>query len=76
MVIAAQGRPAKGSRKAKAEEAAPEYDLAAMIKAVQSVGYEGTVAVDFRGDGDARLGIEKIRDALEAILGPPESETA
>jgi len=76
VVIASAGHPTpKGSKKAKAEPP-PEYDLATMVKAVQSVGYEGTLAVDYRGDGDVKLGIEQTRDALEAILGLPESDTA
>jgi hypothetical protein len=44
------------------------YDLDSMVKAVLSVGYDGTLAVDYRGTGDARLGVVRSREALERLL--------
>jgi hypothetical protein len=46
------------------------YDLGAMVEAIASVGYDGSVAVDYRGDGDLTLGLLRSRSALElAITG-------
>lgn len=44
------------------------YALPPLIKAVASVGYEGTLAIDYRGEGDVTLGISRSRDALQAAL--------
>lgn len=53
------------------------YDLAIMIDAVASVGYDGSVAIDYRGKGDLTLGLLRSRIALEvAISGEaPIAET-
>lgn len=50
--------------------AAPEhvtYDLDAMVQAIAAVGYDGTLAVDYRGDAGT-LGIRQSCEALEAAL--------
>ncbi|HZW09067.1 MAG TPA: TIM barrel protein [Phycisphaerales bacterium] len=50
--------------------AAPEhvpYDLDAMVGAVASVGYDGTLAIDYRGDAGT-LGLEQSCAALDAAL--------
>ena len=50
--------------------AAPEhvtYDLDAMVQAIAAVGYDGTLAVDYRGDAGT-LGIRQGCEALEAAL--------
>ncbi len=48
------------------------YDLAAMVEAIASVGYDGSVAIDYRGKGDVTLGLLRSRSALEvAITGEP-----
>lgn len=48
------------------------YDLTIMIDAVASVGYDGSVAIDYRGKGDLSLGLLRSRIALEvAISGEP-----
>ncbi len=44
------------------------YDLRAMVAAIASVGYDGPLAVDYRGDGDVTLGLQRSRDALQAAL--------
>ena len=38
------------------------------LAAVQAVGYEGTLAVDYRGEDDPTLGILHSVSALEAAL--------
>jgi sugar phosphate isomerase/epimerase len=45
------------------------YDLAPLIGAVRSVGFDGAIAIDYRGSGDGTLGVLQSRDALEAALG-------
>ena len=47
------------------------YDLKRLVEAVISVGYDGTMAVDYRGTGDAKLGIIRSREALEHLLIVP-----
>ncbi|MBK7404974.1 MAG: TIM barrel protein [Phycisphaerales bacterium] len=50
--------------------AAPQhvtYDLDALVEAVASVGYDGTLAVDYRGDAGT-LGIRQSCEALESAL--------
>lgn len=44
------------------------YPLAPLLAAVQAVGYEGTLAVDYQGDDDVSLGILHSVAALEAAL--------
>ena len=44
------------------------YELAPLLAAVQAVGYEGTLAVDYRGEDDVSLGILHSVAALEAAL--------
>lgn len=49
---------------------APEhvtYDIDAMVQAIAAVGYDGTLAVDYRG-GAGTLGIRQSCEALEAAL--------
>jgi sugar phosphate isomerase/epimerase len=49
---------------------APEhvpYDLDALVEAVASVGYDGTLAIDYRGDAGT-LGLEQSCAALDAAL--------
>lgn len=63
----------------EADPTAPEtpcqhepYELGAMIEAVASVGYDGSVAIDYRGKGDLTLGLLRSRVAMEvAITGEP-----
>lgn len=44
------------------------YELEPLVKAILSVGYDGTLAVEFRGTGDAKLGVLRSRQALERLL--------
>jgi sugar phosphate isomerase/epimerase len=44
------------------------YDLAALVRALTSVGYDGTLAIEYRGAGDATLGVIRSRDALTQAL--------
>ncbi len=53
---------------------APEHlpwDLDAMVEAIRSVGYDGTLAVDYRGTAGT-LGIRQSCEALEAALSSPD----
>lgn len=50
------------------------YDLKSMVLAIASVGYDGPLAVDYRGEGEVTLGLQRSRDALLAALAQaPES---
>ncbi|MBS0189635.1 MAG: TIM barrel protein [Phycisphaerales bacterium] len=44
------------------------YDLFKMVQAVASVGFDSTIAVDYRGGGDVTLGIRKSQRVLRAAL--------
>lgn len=44
------------------------YDLNPLVGAVRSVGFDGSLAIDYRGSGDGTLGVLHSRDALEAAL--------
>jgi sugar phosphate isomerase/epimerase len=49
------------------------YDLEPLVKAVLAVGYDGTMAVEYRGTGDAKLGVVRSREALERLLSVDSS---
>lgn len=44
------------------------YDLVEYAKVVASVGYTGTLAIDYRGEGDPTVGIVRTREILEAAM--------
>ena len=44
------------------------YDLRPLISAIVAVGYDGTLALDYRGKGDATLGLIQSRDAIDAVF--------
>jgi hypothetical protein len=44
------------------------YDLKPLIEAVLSVGYDGSLGIDYRGGGDVTMGITRSREALRMIL--------
>jgi hypothetical protein len=44
------------------------FDLAGMVAAVSSVGYDGALLVDYRGSGDVTLGVQTSRKVLQAAL--------
>ncbi|TVS08360.1 MAG: hypothetical protein EA423_01600 [Phycisphaerales bacterium] len=50
------------------------YDLNPMIEAVRAVGFDGSVALDYRGEGDVTLGLLKSRAAVEAALVAAEEQ--
>ncbi len=44
------------------------FDLDEMVQTVLSVGYDGPLAVDYRGEGDVTMGAMLSREALEAAI--------
>ncbi len=44
------------------------YDLQPLVDAVVSVGYDGTLAIDYRGKGDPTLGVLRSKTSLEEAL--------
>ncbi|HLO40169.1 MAG TPA: TIM barrel protein [Phycisphaerales bacterium] len=44
------------------------YDLKPLVEAVLSVGYDGSLGIDYRGGGDVTMGITRSREALRMIL--------
>jgi sugar phosphate isomerase/epimerase len=57
---------------AEMDEAPPPehlgYDLAPLMGALRAVGFDGAIAIDYRGPGDGTLGVLHSREALEAAL--------
>ena len=49
------------------------FDLDEMMEAVKAVGYSGTVAVEYVGEGDAEEGVVAGREAIESALLAEES---
>ncbi len=53
------------------------YAIAPLVDAVQSVGFDGALALEYRGKGDVTLGLLKCRAMLEAALyDEPDPEPA
>lgn len=50
------------------------YDLNVLVDAVSSVGYDGALAIDYRGTGDAAVGIRASRNALLNALSRDDDE--
>lgn len=44
------------------------YDLEPLVNAILSVGYDGTLGIDYRGTGDPKIGVIRSRMALEGLL--------
>lgn len=44
------------------------FDLEPLLKSVVSVGFDGTLALSYEGEGDGTLGVERSRDAIEDLL--------
>lgn len=44
------------------------YELKRLIDAILSVGYDASLAIEYRGTGDAKLGVECSRLLIEALL--------
>lgn len=47
------------------------YDLKVLVDAIMSVGYDGTLAIDYRGEGDVTIGVTRSRKAIQALLDGP-----
>ena len=45
------------------------YDLVEFVEVIESVGYQGTLAIDFRGEGDPERAVKHARDLLAYALG-------
>ena len=50
------------------------YDLAEYVKTITSVGYQGTLSIDYRGEGDSVEGILRSKAVLESLLGTEVAE--
>jgi hypothetical protein len=50
------------------------YELKPLVEAVRSVGYDGPLALDYRGGGDVTMGLIRSRDAILAALGMATDE--
>lgn len=48
------------------------YDLADCVEAITSVGYDGALAIEYRGKGDPVEGVKRTRDALDHAMRAPE----
>ncbi|MCW5776160.1 MAG: sugar phosphate isomerase/epimerase [Phycisphaeraceae bacterium] len=72
--VPASTKPRKKSDSgAEAQDEAPPpehtaYPLEPMVRAVFSVGFDGNLAVEYRGGGDATLGVKMSRAALEDAI--------
>lgn len=53
-----------------ASEAAPHetFDLKPLLAAIGAVGFDGTLAIDYRGKEEGTLGVLKSKEALEAAM--------
>jgi len=50
------------------------YELKPLVDAVISVGYDGPLALDYKGSGDVTMGLLRSRDAIMGALGEPTGE--
>ncbi len=50
------------------------YDLVEFVHVIESVGYQGTLAIDYRGEGDPEKGVKNARDILAWALGDQPEE--
>lgn len=54
------------------------YDLKACVTAITSVGYDGTISVEYRGKGDPTSAVLATRELIESVVEeaepPPEEE--
>ncbi len=65
------GEPSVETFRSGAWEHKP-YSLAAYVGAIRAVGYDGPLAIDYRGAGDVTMGVRMSRDALLATISAPE----
>jgi len=50
------------------------YDLGGLVESILSVGYDASLSIDYRGTGDAKVGVLRSRAAFERLLGLDEPE--
>ncbi len=50
------------------------YDLAQYVKTIESVGYQGTLSIDARGEGDPAEAVVRTKAILESLLGTEVDE--
>lgn len=50
------------------------YELQPLVDAITAVGYDGTLAIEYRGTGDATLGVKRTRLLLEGLLQQESGE--
>ncbi len=65
LAVAQEFTPGKG----KVAPAHKPYDLLEYVKTVAAVGFDGSLAIDWRGAGDPVEGITTARDAIRTIIG-------
>ncbi len=65
--------PARDDDLASSVEHVP-YSLETMVKAMGAVGYDGSLAIEYRGEGDATLGVLRTRAILESALASVQRE--
>jgi hypothetical protein len=44
------------------------YELPPLVSAIAAVGFDGTVSIDYQGDGDESLGVIHSKEAIEEAL--------
>ncbi|MCC6660808.1 MAG: TIM barrel protein [Phycisphaerales bacterium] len=44
------------------------YALEPLLSSIAAVGYDGTLAIEYRGTGDPTVGVKRTRQALEGLL--------
>lgn len=44
------------------------FDIVPMLAAIKAVGFEGTLAIEYKGSEDGTMGVLKGRDAIEAAF--------
>ncbi len=65
----------KGARGKAGTMTHKPYSLKQMIESILSVGYDGPLAIDYRGTGDMAAGLINCRDAIrECLVEPVEGE--
>ncbi len=50
------------------------YDLRTMLDAIASVGFQGTLALDYRGKGDPAVGVTRSRLAFERVMSQEQTD--
>lgn len=50
------------------------YNLIEYMNVLATVGYDGAVAIDYRGPGDPLAGLAKARDLIRTVTGEPDAD--